>query len=85
MTWLHFLPALLKGAEVTAIIAVVSTALGGLVAFIIGVARVEGGPIVSKIALVYIEFMRGVPLLVKFFWLYYVHPLIGLSRQHGHE
>jgi polar amino acid transport system permease protein len=79
MTWLHFLPALLKGAEVTAIIAVVSTALGGLVAFIIGVARVEGGPIVSKIALVYIEFMRGVPLLVKFFWLYYALPLIGLS------
>ena len=79
MTWLHFLPALLKGAEVTATIAVVSTALGGLVAFIIGVARVEGGPIVSKIALVYIEFMRGVPLLVKFFWLYYALPLIGLS------
>jgi polar amino acid transport system permease protein len=79
MTWLHFLPALLKGAEVTAIIAVVSTALGGLVAFIIGVARVEGGLIVSKIALVYIEFMRGVPLLVKFFWLYYALPLIGLS------
>src|ERR1700744_110017 len=79
MTWLHFLPALLKGAEVTAIIAVVSAALGGLVAFIIGVARVEGGPIVSKIALVYIEFMRGVPLLVKFFWLYYALPLIGLS------
>jgi polar amino acid transport system permease protein len=79
MTWLHFLPALLKGAEVTAIIAVVSTALGGLVAFVIGVARVEGGLIVSKIALVYIEFMRGVPLLVKFFWLYYALPLIGLS------
>jgi polar amino acid transport system permease protein len=79
MSWIHFLPALLKGAEVTAIIAGASTALGAVVAFIIGVARVEGGPIVSKIALVYIEFMRGVPLLVKFFWLYYALPLIGLS------
>ena len=79
MSWIHFLPALLKGAEVTAIIAAASTALGAIVAFIVGVARVEGGPIVSKIALVYIEFMRGVPLLVKFFWLYYVLPLIGLS------
>jgi len=79
MTWMHFLPALLKGAEVTALIAVVSTALGAVMAFVVGVARVEGGPIVSKIALVYIEFMRGVPLLVKFFWLYYALPLIGLS------
>jgi polar amino acid transport system permease protein len=79
MTWLHFIPALLKGAEVTAVIAVASTALGGVMAFIIGVARVEGGPIISKLALVYIEFMRGVPLLVKFFWLYYALPLIGLS------
>lgn len=79
MSWVHFLPALLRGAEVTAIIAVVSTALGAVMAFIIGVARVEGGPILSKIAIVYIEFMRGVPLLVKFFWLYYALPLIGLS------
>jgi polar amino acid transport system permease protein len=79
MSWIHFLPPLLKGAEGTAIIAAASTALGAIVAFIIGVARVEGGPIISKIALVYIEFMRGVPLLVKFFWLYYVLPLIGLS------
>ena len=79
MTWMHFVPALLKGAEVTALIAVVSTALGAVMAFVVGVARVEGGPIVSKIALVYIEFMRGVPLLVKFFWLYYALPLIGLS------
>jgi polar amino acid transport system permease protein len=59
MTWVHFLPALLKGAEVTASIAVISTALGAVLSFVIGVARVEGGPIISRIALVYIEFMRG--------------------------
>jgi polar amino acid transport system permease protein len=79
MSWIQFLPALLKGAEATAIIAAVSTALGAVMAFIIGVARVAGGPVLSKIALVYVEFMRGVPLLVKFFWLYYALPLIGLS------
>ena len=79
MSWIQFLPALLKGAEVTAVIAVVSTLLGAAMAFIIGIARVEGGPILSRIALFYIEFMRGVPLLVKFFWLYYALPLIGLS------
>lgn len=79
MTWTHFLPALLRGAEVTAILALVSTALGGVLSFVIGVARVEGGPVLSRLAIVYIEFMRGVPLLVKFFWLYYALPMIGLS------
>ncbi len=79
MIWARYLPLLFKGAEVTAIIAVVSTALGAIMSFVIGIARVEGGPILSRAALVYIEFMRGVPLLVKFFWLYYALPLIGLS------
>lgn len=79
MSWMAFLPALLKGAEVTSVIALVSTALGAVMAFIIGIARVEGGSVLSRAALVYIEFMRGVPLLVKFFWLYYALPLIGLS------
>jgi len=79
MTWTHYLPALLKGAEVTAVIAIASTALGGVLSFVIGIARVEGGPVLRKLALVYIEFMRGVPLLVKFFWLYYALPLVGVS------
>lgn len=78
MSWAHYLTVLLKGAEITAVIAVVSTALGGLMSFVLGIARVEGGPILSRLTLVYIEFMRGVPLLVKFFWLYYALPLIGL-------
>ena len=79
MTAAHYIPALLKGAEVTAVIALVSTALGGCLSFVIGIARTEGGPVLRKLALVYIEFMRGVPLLVKFFWLYYALPLVGLS------
>jgi polar amino acid transport system permease protein len=79
MTWSHYLPALLKGAEVTAVISLVSTVLGGALSFVIGIARVEGGPLLSRVALVYLEFMRGTPLLVKLFWLYYALPLVGVS------
>lgn len=79
MTWTHFFPLLLKGAEVTAVVAVVSTGLGAIASFAVGIARVEGGPVLSRLALLYIEFMRGVPLLVKFFWLYYALPLLGFS------
>src|ERR1700733_4853837 len=79
MTWTHYLPALLKGAEVTAFIAIASTAIGAVLSFMLGIARVEGGPILSRVTLVYIEFMRGTPLLVKLFWLYYALPLLGVS------
>ena len=79
MTWMHYLPALLKGAEVTAIIALASTALGALFAFAAGIARVEGHWTVSWIALVYIEVFRGTSLLVQLFWLYYALPLVGIS------
>lgn len=79
MTWTHYLAPLLRGAEATAIIAVASTALGGLFAFAAGVARAAGGRLLSLVALVYIEIFRGTSLLVQLFWLYYALPLIGIS------
>lgn len=79
MHWTHYLPALLKGAEVTAVIAVASTALGALLAFAAGIARFAGSWLLSTIALVYIEIFRGTSLLVQLFWLYYALPLIGIS------
>ncbi|MBB5574197.1 MULTISPECIES: ectoine/hydroxyectoine ABC transporter permease subunit EhuC [Rhizobium] len=79
MSWMHYLPALLKGAEVTAIIAVASMLLGALFAFAAGLARFAGGRLLSWIALVYIEIFRGTSLLVQLFWLYYALPLIGIS------
>jgi polar amino acid transport system permease protein len=79
MIWTHYLPALLKGAGVTAEIALASTALGAVLAFAAGIARAEGGRVLSGIALVYIEIFRGTSLLVQLFWLYYALPLVGVS------
>jgi polar amino acid transport system permease protein len=79
MHWTHYLPTLLTGAEVTAVIAIASTAIGALLAFAAGLARFAGGRILSWIALVYIEIFRGTSLLVQLFWLYYALPLIGIS------
>lgn len=79
MTWTHYLPALLRGAEVTAVLAIASMLLGAALSFAAGIARVAGGPLLSAIALVYIEIFRGTSLLVQLFWLYYALPLIGIS------
>lgn len=91
MHWTEYLPALFKGAQITVVLALSSLAVGTLLAFAAGIARFAGGPILSTIAVVYIEIFRGTSLLVQLFWLYYALPLIDhqmgevwLSR-HGAE
>ena len=79
MHWTEYLPALFKGAQITAILALSSMAIGTILAFAAGIARFAGGPILSTIAVIYIEIFRGTSLLVQLFWLYYALPLIGIS------
>jgi general L-amino acid transport system permease protein len=64
-----FIVALTNTIIVSVIGIVLATVLGGIV----GIARMSGNWIISKAALVYIEFFRNVPLLVHlFFWFYIV-------------
>lgn len=79
MDWMAYLPMLLKGAGVTMTITLAALAIGTCLAFIIGLMRVEGGPVLSAIALCYTEIFRGTSLLVQLFWFYYALPLVGLS------
>ena len=76
----HFLPfdpsnefryALVVAATNTLIVAIVGIILAIALGIVVGVARLSGNWIVSKVATVYIEFFRNVPLLVQlFFWFY---------------
>ncbi|WP_134494813.1 ectoine/hydroxyectoine ABC transporter permease subunit EhuC [Microvirga pakistanensis] len=79
MTWMQYLPPLLKGAQVTVMISLSSIAIGAILAFAAGIARTSSNPILSGIAFVYIVLFRGTPLLVQLFWFYYALPLIGIS------
>lgn len=79
MDWTAYLPMLWQGAAVTMTITVASIAIGGLLAFVFGILRVEGGWILSTVALCYTEVFRGTSLLVQLFWFYYALPLVGLS------
>ena len=68
-----FLRAFLVAASNTLIVSVVGVVLATALGIAVGVARLSGNWIVSKIALVYVEFFRNVPLLVQlFFWFYIV-------------
>ena len=66
-----FLYALFVAATNTLIVAIVGIVLAIALGIVVGVARLSGNWIVSKVATVYIEFFRNVPLLVQlFFWFY---------------
>ena len=79
MEWLSYLPALSRGALITAGITVSAIAIGAVAAFAAGIARVEGGRVLSLVALCYTELFRGTSLLVQLFWFYYALPLVGIS------
>ena len=78
----HFIPyessdtfryALVVAITNTLIVAVLGVILATALGIVIGVARLSGNWIVSRAALVYIEFFRNVPLLVQLlFWLFIV-------------
>ena len=68
-----FLYALFVGITNTAIVAVAGVFLATALGIFIGVSRLSTNWIVAKLAMVYIEFFRNVPLLVQlFFWFYII-------------
>ncbi len=68
-----FLYAFVVGATNTLVVSVVGVILATALGIVIGVSRLSRNWIVSRVALVYVEFFRNVPLLVQlFFWFYIV-------------
>ncbi len=72
------LPALLHGAVVTAVLAVVSICLGAVIGIIGGVCRILHNRPVRYLAALYVTMMRCVPLLVTMMFLYYGLPSAGI-------
>ena len=72
-------PTLLKGCGYTLLFALSAMVGGSLLGFPLAIARVlPGGPL-PRIAAVYVSLMRGTPLLVQVFVIYYGLPSIGIE------
>jgi len=76
--FLDSIPALLKGARVTLVIAVASITLGAVIGIVGGVCRLSRNPFLRWPILIYVTVMRGVPLLVTLLFLYYGLPSAGI-------
>ncbi len=75
----RYLPLLLHGALTTIQIACVSMALAILLGLPIALARLWGPRPLQWLAIGYVEFFRGIPVLLLIFFLYYGLPTIGLK------
>ncbi len=73
-------PVLLVGALVTIKITAISVALGVVIGLVVGVARISQVKPLRLLAMAYIDFLRGTPLLVQIFLIYFALPVISGQR-----
>ncbi|MFJ4174895.1 amino acid ABC transporter permease [Microbacterium sp. NPDC089696] len=72
-------PIALAGLTATVPLALVSFALGLVLAIGVALMRISVNPIVSNVARFYISVIRGTPMLVQLFVIFYGLPSIGLK------
>jgi polar amino acid transport system permease protein len=77
MHWLSYSTPLLQGAWVTVQLTVMSTLLGGVVSFALGMGRLSHSRPLRLPSIAVIELFRGTSLLVQLFWLYFALPVFG--------
>ena len=73
---IEFLPELGEGLLYTLLVSVVGLVIGFALGALFGLLRLSRFKIVNALATVYIEVVRGTPLLVQAIWLFYALPLI---------
>ena len=72
----EYFPKILSRFPVTLLIVVVSVAGGLVLGFILAAARIFKIPVLKELAALYISFVRGTPILVQLFVVYYGLPLL---------
>ncbi len=77
--YVSFLPTFGKASIVTLKVSVCAMALAILLGLILAVTRLFAPKPLSKLATAYIEVMRGTPVLIQLFFIFYGLPNIGLK------
>ncbi|WP_417255188.1 glutamine ABC transporter permease GlnP [Celeribacter sp.] len=75
-----FLPQLFEGAKTTIYITIVGLIGGLILGTLAGLMRAYGGRILNTIAFIYIELIRGTPIVVQVMFLYFALPALADIR-----
>ncbi|GGE05183.1 glutamine ABC transporter permease GlnP [Aureimonas endophytica] len=70
------MPELLRGARLTILIALAGLAGGLLIGLLAGLMRAYGNAVLNAIAFVYVELIRGTPIIVQVMFIYFALPLL---------
>lgn len=75
---LQIMPTLLAGLKLTLIITVVSAALAAVLGLVFAILRRSANPAISRPTGLILDFIRGTPLLVQLYFIFYVLPDLGI-------
>jgi polar amino acid transport system substrate-binding protein len=76
--YMTFMPMIARAALMTVEISVISMCLAIFLGLIIVIIRLYAPVPFSTVATIYVEFMRGTPLLIQLFFIFYALPSIGI-------
>ena len=77
---INSLPLLIVGAGITVQITAISVGLGLVIGMFVGISRICHVKVLRALATVYIDFLRGTPLLVQIFLIYFALPMVVGQR-----
>ena len=73
------IPFLLRGAVYTVQVSVLAIVFGLVLGWLLGLAAVSGVPALSAVSWAYVQFIRGTPLLIQIFLIYFGLPVVGIN------
>ena len=76
---IEFLPILLQGVQLTVLVTIGSLVLSTLLGLVWAMMRVSGIKVLDVTARVLVNFIRGVPIIVQLFYIYFVMPDFGVT------
>jgi polar amino acid transport system permease protein len=76
---IEFLPILVQGLRLTVLVTVGSLVLSTLLGLVWALMRVSGNTVLAGIAKAVVNVIRGIPIIVQLFYIYFVLPDFGIS------
>lgn len=74
--WWQSLPALIEGAQVTLFLTIFGSLLALVIGSICGTLTAFKVPVLKTVVLAYVEVIRGTPLIVQIFFLFFGVPIV---------
>jgi polar amino acid transport system permease protein len=75
----EFLPILLQGLRLTIIVTIGSLIVSTILGIVLAMMRVSGIPFLAGAAKVFVNTIRGIPIIVQLFYIYFVLPEFGIT------